>query len=36
VRLYERAGVTVAARAPVVPYPLIPFSGDLLVMMRPV
>ncbi len=36
VRLYERAGFTVAARAPVVPHPLIPFSGDLLVMMRPV
>ncbi len=34
VRLYERAGVTVAA--PVAPHPLIPFSGDLLVMMRPV
>ncbi len=36
VRLYERAGFTVAARAPVAPHPLIPFSGDLLVMMRPV
>jgi ribosomal protein S18 acetylase RimI-like enzyme len=36
VRLYERAGFTVAARAAVAPRPLIPFSGDLLVMMRPV
>ncbi len=36
VRLYERAGVTLAARAAVAPHPLIPFSGDLLVMMRPV
>jgi ribosomal protein S18 acetylase RimI-like enzyme len=36
VRLYERAGFAVAARSPVVPHPLIPFSGDLLVMTRPV
>ena len=36
VRLYERAGFTVAARAPVVPHPLVPFSGDVLVMMHPV
>ncbi len=36
VRLYDRAGFTVAARSPVVPHALIPFSGDLLVMMRPV
>ncbi len=36
VRLYERAGFTVAARAPVAPHPLIPFSGDMLMMMRPV
>jgi ribosomal protein S18 acetylase RimI-like enzyme len=36
VRLYERMGFTVAARAPVALHALIRFSGDLLVMMRPV
>ena len=34
VRLYRQAGFAEAARAPVVPHPVIPFGGDLLVMMR--
>jgi ribosomal protein S18 acetylase RimI-like enzyme len=34
VRLYDRAGFTVAARAPAPAHPLIPFSGDMLMMMR--
>jgi ribosomal protein S18 acetylase RimI-like enzyme len=36
VRLYERRGFTVVARAPAPAHPLIPFSGDMLMMMRPV
>lgn len=36
VGLYERKGFTVVARAPAPIHPLIPFSGDLLMMMRPV
>ena len=36
VRLYDGTGFAVAARSPVVPHPLIPFSGDLQVMTRPV
>ena len=36
VRLYQRNGFTVAARAPAPDHPLIPFSGDMLMMMRPV
>lgn len=36
VRLYERIGFAIAARAPAPAHPLIPFSGDMLMMMRPV
>ena len=36
IRLHERLGFTVAARNPVVPHELIPFTGDMLMMMRPV
>jgi ribosomal protein S18 acetylase RimI-like enzyme len=36
VRLYERIGFAIAARAPAPAHPLIPFSGDMLMMMREV
>lgn len=36
VRLYERNGFTVAARVRAPDHPLIPFSGDMLMMMREV
>ena len=36
VRLYERTGFAVAARTPAPVHPLIPFSGDMLMMMREV
>jgi len=34
VRLYERLGYSVVDRAPVVPHPLIHYSGDALLMTR--
>ena len=36
VRLYERAGFAIAARTTAPAHPLIPFSGDVLMMMRAV
>ncbi len=34
VRLYERLGYSVVDRAPVVPHPIIHYSGDALLMTR--
>ena len=35
-KLYQRLGYSVVDRAPIVPHPLIHYTGDALLMIRPV